>query len=177
MPSDVRTCDDHGFFAGESCPGCGADGRHLLDGRHRERLSKFLSGVLRHFPGDVGLTLDDRGWADFDALVDAATERYDWATREAVAGVVATDPNGRFERADDGRVRAAYGHSVDVTRDDGSGPVPDTLYHGTAPRDLDAIREEGLRPMSRQRVHLSESVEEAERVGRRHADDPVVLVV
>lgn len=31
--------------------------------------------------------------------------------------------------------------------------------------------------MSRQQVHLSESCEAARRVGRRHAADPVVLVV
>ncbi len=31
-----------------------------------------------------------------------------------------------------GRVRAAYGHSVDVTLDGTDDPVPATLYHGTA---------------------------------------------
>jgi len=61
--------------------------------------------------------------------------------------VIATDPKGRFERderADETVIRAAYGHSVDVDMDATDGAVPDTLYHGTAPRNLDAILSEGL---------------------------------
>jgi len=104
--------------------------------------------------------------------------------------VIESDPKGRFEwtEADwtesgdsqppaGGRVRAAYGHSVDVDLGAADTPVPDALYHGTAPRNVDAIREEGLRPMSRQKVHLSGTREEAREVGSRHADDPVVFAV
>ena len=75
------------------------------------------------------------------------------------------------------RVRAAYGHSVDVDLESGDGPVPDTLYHGTAPRNRDAVLAAGLKPMSRQLVHLSGTLAEARRVGARNADDPVVFTV
>ncbi|WP_459194304.1 RNA 2'-phosphotransferase [Halosimplex sp. J119] len=192
----VRACDDHGFFEGEQCPVCGSDGRAVLDGGRRQRLSKYLSGALRHFPDDARIALDEGGWTPFDDVVAAAERKYDWAFRERVAGVVATDPNGRFERTGGGdagggdnsgpsetgendtdRVRAAYGHSVEVDLESGDGPVPDELYHGTAPRNLDTIRGEGLKPMSRQLVHLSGSVEEARRVGGRHTDDPAILEV
>ena len=64
-----------------------------------------------------------------------------------------------------------------MTIEDEGGPVPETLYHGTAPRNVDAIAEEGLRPMNRQQVHLSASVETAMEVGSRHAEDPVVLEI
>ncbi|QPV61655.1 RNA 2'-phosphotransferase [Halosimplex litoreum] len=195
--SDVLVCDDHGYFESGRCPVCGG-GRSVLDGERRRRLSKFLSGALRHFPADAGLTLDDAGWTAFDGLVAAAERQYGWADRETVAAVVATDPNGRFERtggsrtgaapsgdraddpdaaASEDRVRAAYGHSVAVDLDSGDGPVPDTLYHGTAPGNADAIREDGLRPMARQLVHLSGTVGEARRVGARHATEPVVFEV
>ncbi|MBX0295123.1 RNA 2'-phosphotransferase [Haloarcula nitratireducens] len=192
MPDDVRTCDDHGFFEGSSCPACGSEGRHVVDGEHRRQLSKFVSGALRHFPEDAGLELDAGGWTSFAALTTAVEGKYGWADREALAAVVATDPKGRFERTggadaktaeatgagdDADRIRAAYGHSVDVTLDATDDPVPATLYHGTAPRNLDAILDEGLKPMNRQQVHLSGSVEDALEVGRRHADDPVVLRV
>jgi putative RNA 2'-phosphotransferase len=188
--SDVRACDDHGYFEGEACPVCDDPGRAVLDSERRRRLSKFCSGALRHFPDDAGLKLDEAGWTAFGELVAAAERQYDWADRERVAAVVATDPNGRFERTGgsraggastgeepDDRVRAAYGHSVDVDLESGDGPVPDTLYHGTAPGNVDAIRADGLRPMSRQLVHLSGSVEAARRVGARHAADPVVFEV
>lgn len=182
MPEDVRICEAHGFFAGEACPRCGATGEHVVDGGRRRQLSKFMSGALRHFPDDAGLELDGHGWTPFPELVDAVVSKYNWPDRETVEAVVATDPKGRFERdpglgSEPDSVRAAYGHSVDVTIADDGGPVPETLYHGTAPRNLDSILAEGLRPMNRQQVHLSASVETATEVGNRHASDPVVLEV
>ena len=36
------------------------------------KLSKFLSLILRHKPETIGLTLDDRGWADVDRLIELA---------------------------------------------------------------------------------------------------------
>ncbi|WP_254279159.1 RNA 2'-phosphotransferase [Haloarcula marina] len=181
MPDAVRICEDHGFFEGDSCPACASRGRPVLSGDRRRRLSKFVSGALRHFPADAGIRLDDAGWTPFDSLVAAVERKYGWADRESLAAVVATDPKGRFERTggdgDADRVRAAYGHSVDVTLDAGDDPVPGTLYHGTAPRNVDAILTEGLKPMGRQQVHLSGDVETAREVGARHASDPVVLVV
>lgn len=181
MTDPIYRCEEHGFATRRPCPRCGREGRAVLPGERRERLSKFLSGALRHFPGDVGLSLDSRGWVDRDDLAAAASERYDWADAERVGAVIATDPKGRFE-TDGDRVRAAYGHSVDVTLDDGTddpdaAPIPDRLYHGTAPRALPAIRREGLRPMDRREVHLSETAADAREVGSRHAADPAVLVV
>lgn len=153
-----------------------------LDDERRTRLSKFLSGLLRHFPDEYGVELDAGGWADLTAVEEVAANRYAWADAEAVAAVVAADPKGRFETRD-GEIRAAYGHSVDVDLDAGDGEaadqgdVPPTLYHGTAPGNLEAILEEGLRPMGRREVHLSPDVETARAVGRRHADEAAVLEV
>ncbi|NHN62933.1 RNA 2'-phosphotransferase [Haloarcula sp. JP-Z28] len=187
MPDAVRRCPEDGFFEGDTCPVCDGAGTHILDGARRRQLSKFVSGALRHFPEDAGIEVDKAGWTGFDALRVAVERQYDWADAAALAGVIATDPKGRFERTSvgneagiataGGRVRAAYGHSVDVTLDGTDDPVPATLYHGTAPRNVDSIREAGLKPMSRQTVHLSESAAAAREVGRRHAADPVVFVV
>ena len=187
MPDAVRRCPEDGFFEGDTCPVCDGAGTRVLDSERRRQLSKFVSGALRHFPEDAGIEVDEAGWTDFESLCNAIERQYDWADDEALAGVIATDPKGRFERtgvsneADTatagGRVRAAYGHSVDVTLDGTDDPVPSTLYHGTASRNADSIREAGLKPMGRQTVHLSESVAAAREVGRRHAADPVVFVV
>jgi putative RNA 2'-phosphotransferase len=171
----VRRCPDHGYVVC-ACPDCGTVGDAVLSADRRTRLSKFCSGALRHFPDDVGLSLDESGWTPWSDLVAAATDRYPWADEAAVEGVVATDPKGRFGR-DGVRVRAAYGHSVDVDLEPTDASVPDELYHGTAPESADAIEREGLRPMGRQQVHLSASIDDAEAVGRRHAADPVVFAV
>ena len=75
------------------------------------------------------------------------------------------------------RIRAAQGHSSKSVAI--SYPIkapPEFLYHGTATRFVDSIRQEGLRPGSRQYVHLSPDRESAVGVGRRHGK-PVVLTV
>ncbi|WP_224332650.1 RNA 2'-phosphotransferase [Haloprofundus halobius] len=172
----IRVCDDHGYFAEEDCPVCGNEGKPVLNEKRRRQLSKFISGALRHFPNDVGLSIDSQGWTSYDSLIDTVTGKYAWAESGHVEAVVATDEKGRFERRND-RIRAAYGHSIDVDLEATESTVPDRLYHGTDPEVLDSIFEEGLRPMSRQYVHLSETVEEARAVGQRHADNPVVLAV
>lgn len=180
MTDPICTCEAHGAFAGDTCPACGGAGTRLLSGDRRRQLSKFVSGALRHFPGDAGLELDERGWTEYAALESTVCQRYGWAEPEHLEAVLATDPKGRFERDERGDrevVRAAYGHSVDVTLEPTDEPVPDELYHGTAPSNLPSIREDGLAPMSRQRVHLSGSSEAALAVGRRHASDPVVLAI
>jgi putative RNA 2'-phosphotransferase len=179
----VFRCPTHGYLTSSRCPDCGRETERVLSERRRVRLSKFLSGALRHFPEDVGLSLSAAGWAEWEAVLDAVTNQYPWADERHVAAVVETDPKGRFEVVGDRdgrRVRARYGHSVPVTvgaDDAGTDSVPDRLYHGTAPRHVESILDEGLKPMGRQEVHLSGTVSDARKVGRRHAPDPVVLVV
>ncbi|NHN60650.1 RNA 2'-phosphotransferase [Halorussus rarus] len=186
MTDPIYRCPDHGFVttaegAAPKCPECGDDVERVLAGGCRRQLSKFVSGALRHFPDDAGLELDDGGRTDYDDLVDAVARKYDWAGREQVDAVVATDPKGRFERREGrngrDRIRAAYGHSVDVDLEDAESDVPDRLYHGTDPGNLDSILAEGLQSMNRQEVHLSATPAEARGVGRRHASEPVVLGV
>jgi putative RNA 2'-phosphotransferase len=139
--------------------------------------SKFLSYVLRHAPESIGLTLDENGWAAVDELLDkagAAGKRLDHATLKEI---VATNDKKRFTLSEDGnRIRAAQGHSVEVAL--GLEPVipPETLYHGTATRFLDAIRAEGLKPGSRQQVHLSADEVTATAVGSRHGRPAVLRV-
>lgn len=174
--SDVRSCPEHGYFESRTCPVCGRDGEHVLDDSRREALSRYLSYLLRHEPGDAGLSISDDGWADRSAVVAAVREEYEWATGQVVRAIVATDPKGRFE-VDEGRIRASYGHSIAVDLDATDHPVPDALYHATAPDAVPAILEEGLKPMDRQQVHLTDDREEALAVGRRHAADPVLLEV
>lgn len=172
----IRSCPDHGPFDAERCPDCGAAGSLVVSAANRTRVSKFLSGALRHFPDDAGLTLDAAGWTSLATVVERTRERYDWLADGAVEAIVRLDPKGRFER-DGERIRAAYGHSVAVDLAEGETPVPDVLYHGTSPDALESIETAGLRPMGRQYVHLSGSVAAARTVGRRHADEPVVLAV
>jgi len=175
----IRACPEHGYFdaADDARCDCGSEGRAVLDEEKRLRISKFVSGALRHFPDDAEITLDARGWTTYDAIVETVVSRYDRARPEHVEAVVETDPKGRFGR-DGESIRAAYGHSVDVELDGGDdgGDVPETLYHGTARQNINSILQEGVVPKGRQEVYLSHTVEEALDVGARHGD-PVVFEV
>jgi putative RNA 2'-phosphotransferase len=143
-------------------------------------LSKFISLVLRHRPEEFGLTLDSDGFAPFDALLTVVKERFSGeAIRQDVESVIAGDEHGkkRFEMID-GRVRAVFGHSTGTPQIIyPSVQPPEVLYHGTVRRFARQILLEGLKPQTRQYVHLTTNREEAERVGRRHGRDFVLLTI
>src|SRR5437764_13458413 len=86
------------------------------------------------------------------------------------------DLKGRFE-VDRNRVRARYGHSLELEEKPHHGMPPATLYHGTTHRFLPKILEGGLQPIKRQFVHLSPDKKTARQVGRRRDQEPAILVV
>lgn len=140
-------------------------------------LSKFLSKVLRHDPSAAGIALDAHGWAGIDDLIAGARQRGRRILREDLDEVVRTSDKKRFSVTPDGRlIRAAQGHSVAIALDHDPVAPPETLYHGTAERNLAAILAEGLKPGRRLHVHLSPDPETARRVGRRHGP-PAILIV
>ena len=144
---------------------------------HLIRISKFLSLVLRHKPEAAGLQLDTNGWAVVDELLAALRAAGMEVDLPLLQRVVATNDKKRFSFSPDGQlIRASQGHSINV--DLALEPVcpPAVLYHGTATRFLDSIREQGLRPGSRQHVHLSADSLTAAQVGARHGH-PVVLTI
>ncbi|HEY5835243.1 RNA 2'-phosphotransferase [Streptomyces sp.] len=148
-----------------------------MDGKRAVKVSKFLAMVLRHRPESVGMVLDEGGWVDVDELLAACAAGGRRFSRAELDHVVATNSKKRFAFSADGRrIRASQGHSVAVELGLPPAPPPDVLYHGTAAATLPVILREGLKPMSRQDVHLSADVETAVRVGARHGR-PVVLAV
>lgn len=146
-----------------------------MDERRLVRVSKYLAKHLRHQPERIGIELDAHGWVDVDALLSAAGSHGFPISRAELERVV-TDNDKRRYVIDGDRIRASQGHSVPVDLDLPAVEPPPILYHGTVSRNLEAIREEGLRPMGRHHVHLSADRETATRVGARRGK-PVVLVV
>jgi putative RNA 2'-phosphotransferase len=140
-----------------------------------QKLSKTLSYWLRHAPEAGGITLDNSGWAQVNAVRDALSHK--GLDPSMLERTVAENDKQRFELSTDGtRIRARQGHSVKVDSDWPIATPPEWLYHGTVERFLKSILAEGLRPMNRHHVHLSPDIETADRVGKRRGD-PVVLRV
>jgi putative RNA 2'-phosphotransferase len=143
-----------------------------------KELSKYLSLVLRHQPEKLGIDLDAEGYTSLPGLLARMLEKPRWrGLREGdIRRVVRESDKQRYEIAGD-RIRARYGHSIERAVNYEPVEPPSVLYHGTSPTVLDAIRREGLRPMSRQYVHHSTETEQARIVGRRHHPNPVILIV
>lgn len=141
------------------------------------KISKYLSFVLRHRPDAIGLQLDEQGWASVDELIAAAGRHGEVLSLDGIRQAVEQNDKKRFAlSADEQRIRAVQGHSVEVDLQLQPQAPPPRLFHGTATRFLDSIREQGLRSGERQHVHLSADEETAVRVGARHGK-PAVLTI
>jgi len=140
-------------------------------------LSRAVSHALRHEPWLYELELDDAGWVSVGDLVAALG-----SGNPAWSALAQTDLEQMIERSEkkrhelrDGKIRALYGHSTPQKLIRAQADPPVALYHGTSPESADTIRNDGLKPMGRQYVHLSADVETAVKVGARKTQRPVIL--
>jgi putative RNA 2'-phosphotransferase len=175
----LRSCSVHGFFRGEKCPVCGDIGKFLLNDDEVEHLSKVLAGVLRHFPDRYKLEVDPHGWVDLKAFLTAVQKRhrqYRFLRTYHIIGLIETDPKGRYQY-DGTRIRATYGHSYDVDLDLPTDNIPPKLYYPSTPEEADILLETGIKPTDRKMVHLSATIEDAQKAGRVRVDQPIILEV
>lgn len=135
------------------------------------KLSKQMSFALRHRPEQFSLALDAEGWAELEIFAIAMG-----TTVEIVQQVVAQDSKQRFT-IQNGKIRAAQGHTIPVSITFATPTPPAVLWHGTTEEALTAIKKTGLLPMQRQHVHLSATQEQAVIVGSRRKGKLVLLQV
>jgi putative RNA 2'-phosphotransferase len=122
--------------------------------------------------------MDTNGWISIQELITNAKKyRSLDLTFDIIKFIVKNNDKQRFIISEDGNsIRANQGHSISVDLQLESKIPPDILYHGTASRFLNSIRENGLKSMNRQYVHLSWNEETAVKVGQRHGN-PVILYI
>lgn len=147
--------------------------------KNLKRLSKFMSYLLRHNPERFNLKISKDGFVEFKDLWRAINKRFPETyslrdIQDVIEGKV--DGRRRYEVKGD-KIRALYGHSIDVEIQYQAVKPPPILYHGTAKSNLKSILEKGLLPMGRKKVHLSKDVKEAKRVALRHSKDIVILKI
>lgn len=141
-----------------------------------ERFSRWMAYVLRHNPERYGLKPDRHGYVDADAFLQPAQSRYPDLTAQRLRGFIESSGGARFEWAE-GRIRARYGHSIPAEPVGPPVEPPPQLYHGTEPSRVESILADGLSPMDRRMLHLSETIEDAVSVARRRTEQPVVIQV
>jgi putative RNA 2'-phosphotransferase len=143
----------------------------------RKSTSKFLSLILRHQPGTIGLTLNESGWVSVDDLLRALASHGKPLARADLDAIVMSSDKQRFALSPDRlMIRANQGHSVPVDLALPCALPPDILYHGTVERYLASIRGHGLLKGERHHVHLSATRELAVAVGKRRGDPRVLEV-
>ncbi len=172
---EIRFCPEHGFYRGERCK-CGFKGELILEKEKVEKLGRFISGVLRHFPDKFGLEVDENGWVSFESLVKAVKRKYKWANRWLVKALIYSDEKMRYELKNN-MIRARYGHSIDVKLNDLPIAENDILYYGTGEEEAQRILEIGLKPVNQTFVHLSTTFEKGEEVARLRTDKPIILEI
>lgn len=175
----LRECKDHGYFRGEICPLCGQEGRFLMSDEELEAIGRMMAGTLRHFPEKFELQMDPNGFVDLRQFVDAlqrTRRRLQWLRPHHIIAIIETDPKGRYEHRDE-KIRATYGHTLDIQLDLPTTGIPDKLYYPTTPEEVDIVLETGLKPSDRKKVHLSKTYENANDAGKVRTPAPVILEI
>lgn len=143
-----------------------------------EKLSKEVSYALRHAPWEYELEMDEEGWVSIEQLLRALStaDEFKKVTQKDLAIMIDKSDKKRHEIKNN-KIRAFYGHSIPMRITKNKKTPPDKLYHGTARRFIESIKQNGLLPMSRQYVHLSADIDTATKVGCRHGNLPCILEI
>ena len=144
-----------------------------VDSNLKVEVSRFMSYLLRHNP--KGLRMNAGGFLRLDDLLRKIRERYD-VDEAFIRDIICSEDKPRFQILD-GKIRALYGHTVDVEIDLPEDESVDVLYHGTTAEAASKILKKGLRSMKRKWVHLSTTKDTATGVGERRTPNPVILVI
>lgn len=143
------------------------------------KISKTLSYILRHHPEQFNIQLDSNGFTDFEVVLKILNEKYKEIeiTNELVKKINKISDKKRFEIKEN-KIRAIYGHSITekIEIPEALNP-PNKLYHGTIEKAYLSIKQEGLKKVSRQYVHLSSDIETAIIVGKRRVNNPIILEI
>ena len=133
----------------------------MKNSSNKTKDSHDLSYLLRH---DKIYAFETGGWRSVENLV-----REQGFTFEQLCDIVSNDSKGRFEfNEDKTKIRALYGHSVQVDMDYASCTPPEILYHGTSMNAYASILDNGLISRSRNYVHLTNDNDTALETGARH---------
>ncbi|MED9947857.1 MAG: RNA 2'-phosphotransferase [Peptacetobacter hiranonis] len=140
------------------------------------KTSRFISLILRHKPETIGITLDGHGWANVEELIFGVNKKYP-IDMQILEKIVDEDDKNRYSfNEDKTMIRANQGHSIAVDVELKKLNPPDILYHGTGEKYVESIEKQGLIRKNRLYVHLSNDIETAEKVGKRHGK-PVIYEI
>ena len=160
--------------------------RRMLKSRGN-RLGGRICKILRHSPEMIQIPMDRQGWVSVSEFIEKFNEKFRgpmfYLTLPVLMEIVRTDGKQRYGLRREGdklMIRCNQGHSIPwLEMDYKEGTPPEVLYHGTGFCALDSILKEGLKPMTRQKVHLSWDTATARQVAGRWKNQgaPAILKI
>lgn len=138
-----------------------------------KKISIFISLILRHKPEAINCKLDTKGWLSCDKLIYGIRNNFNINfTMNDLKRIVKEDTKQRYSFSEDKKyIRANQGHSLKyVNLDLQEVKPPNILFHGTCDRVVDSILKSGIKKMNRNYVHLSDDINIAKKVGKRHGN-------
>ncbi|MEX6493399.1 RNA 2'-phosphotransferase [Fusobacterium animalis] len=142
------------------------------------KLGRFISLILRHKPETIDLKLDKNGWANTKELIEKINKSGREIDFKTLERIVNENNKKRYSFNDDKtKIRAVQGHSIEVDLELKEVVPPAILYHGTAFKNLENIKKQGIKKMNRQYVHLSADIETAKNVATRHSGKYIILEI
>ena len=170
----------HGYFKGSNCPVSNEEGKFIMSDKESDKLGRVLALVLRHAPEKFDVEMDINGWVDVNALCDGIkAQRRDferWLKPWHFEAVAITEEKGRYE-VEGQRIRATYGHSIEIEIDLPTDDIPDSLFYPVDPDEVEDIIKLGIKGGDRRHVHLSKSVSKAHEAGRVRINSPSIVEV
>ncbi|MHA1294665.1 MAG: RNA 2'-phosphotransferase [Promethearchaeota archaeon] len=146
------------------------------------KISKFLSFILRHHPEIYGIKLNSDGFADLEQIIDILNQKFKFndfkgITKKILKNIIKKSDKCRYEISNN-KIRAYYGHSIkEKIIMDELKKIPKKLFHGTTLKAYRCIKKEGLKNKSRQYVHLTNNIKNAEIVAKRRTNNPIILEI
>jgi len=142
-------------------------------------MARVVAGILRHFPDRYGIEVDKQGWVPIPKLVQAIRTQhrhYPWLKPHHIVALAETDPKGRYEIRDE-KIRATYGHTVEVDLDLPTDGIPEQLFYPVTAEEASVVLEIGLKPTDRKKVHLSKTAVDAFNAGKVRSPEPILLEI
>jgi putative RNA 2'-phosphotransferase len=145
--------------------------------RQLESLARMLTYILSHRPDEFGLVLSEAGFIPIKSLLQALAAEPGWGFvrryhLEQLAGLMSPPA---FE-VEGERIRALRPEPAQLRREPGE-PPPALLYAAIPPKAHVKVWEEGLKPLPDRELVLAATPEVARKLGRRRAQDPILVIV
>lgn len=142
-----------------------------------EKLSKFISYILRHNPKEENLDFDEFGWLNLNQFFETLNNHNFSINLSELIELNESFDKIRWEiDLKNEKIKASHGHSFPVILTKSLEIPPKILYHGTSSKSLENIMNNGILSMRREYVHLSETLNVAIDVGKRYGTEIILEI-